>query len=188
MIRRFAIIALIALMLLPAGALAAGGSQVGLGAGTGAGSTVTVTPLSTDEVHWLQYMREEEKLARDVYIALYAKWKMPIFSNIAVSEQKHMDAVKSLLDRYTIADPAVPQRGVFTNAKIQALYDTLMEMGLLSKKDALQVGVIIEETDIDDLTSALALTSHTDITRIYTNLREGSYGHLSAFTTQLAKY
>lgn len=182
MLRRYAIIALIALLVLPACALAAEGAQ------DAAGGTVAVAPLSADEMHWLQYMREEEKLARDVYLALYAKWKMPIFSNIAVSELNHMDAVKSLLDRYGIADPAVPQRGVFTNAKIQALYDSLMEKGILSKKDALQVGVIIEETDIDDLTSALALTSHPDITKVYTNLREGSYSHLSAFTTQLAKY
>ncbi len=63
-----------------------------------------------------------------------------------------------------------------------------MEKGDLSKKDALQVGVIIEETDLDDLNSALALTSHTDITNVYTNLRQGSYNHLSAFNSQLSKY
>jgi hypothetical protein len=186
MSRLYAVIALIALLVLPAGVLAAGGAQYGAGVGTG--STVTVAPLTADEVSWLQYMREEEKLARDVYLALYAKWKMPIFSNIASSEQKHMDAIKTLLGRYGIADPAADNGpGVFDNEKIQDLYSSLMEKGVLSKKDALEVGVIIEETDIDDLTSALELTSHTDITNTYTNLRLGSYNHLSAFKSQLAK-
>jgi hypothetical protein len=183
MSRLYAVIALIALLVLPAGVLAAGGAQ------HGTGGTVTVAPLTADEVSWLQYMREEEKLARDVYLALYAKWKMPIFSTIAASEQKHMDAVMALLDRYGIADPAAGNGpGVFDNEKIQGLYTSLMEKGVLSKKDALEVGVIIEVTDIDDLDEALAATSRTDITNTYTNLRQGSYNHLSAFDSQLAKY
>jgi hypothetical protein len=185
MSRLYAVITLCALLALPAGVLAAGGTQYG----AGTGGTVTVALLTADEVSWLQYMREEEKLARDVYLALYAKWKMPIFSTIAASEQKHMDATKALLDRYGVTDPAAGNGpGVFDNEEIQKLYSSLMEKGFLSKKDALEVGVIIEETDIDDLTSALGLTSHTDITITYTNLRLGSYNHLSAFNSQLAKY
>ena len=100
MLRRLAINALIALLLLPAAALAAGGARFGADAGTGAGSgAVGAAPLTADEVYWLQYMREEEKLARDVYLALYATWKMPVFSNIAASEQRHMDVVLTLLTR-----------------------------------------------------------------------------------------
>ncbi len=50
-------------------------------------------------------LREEEKLARDVYLYLYTHWNQWIFSNIAKSEQQHMDAVKGLLDKYDIEDP-----------------------------------------------------------------------------------
>lgn len=188
MVRRLAIIALIVLLLLPATALAAGGSRYGAGSGTGSGVVAAAT-LTADEVHWLQYMREEEKLARDVYLALYAKWKLPIFSNIAASEQKHMDAIRTLLARYGVADPAAGNGpGVYEDEEIQALYGTLMEKGVLSKKDALEVGVIIEETDIADLDEAIASTTHTDIRNVYTNLRTGSYNHLAAFTSQLSKY
>ena len=71
--------------------------------------------LTDSEKYWLTYMREEEKLARDVYIFLYDKWGSQIFNNISVSEQTHMDAIKTLLDRYGIPDPVADKGpGVFT--------------------------------------------------------------------------
>lgn len=189
MLRRYAIVALIALLALPAGALAAGGTHDEQSAGTGAGSAATVAPLSADEVLWLQYMREEEKLARDVYLALYAKWKRPVFSNIAASEQKHMDAVKTLLARYGIGDPAAGNGpGVFDNEKIQALSTTLMTKGALSEEDALEVGVLIEVTDIEDLGAAMLVTGLADVDRVYGHLLAGSYNHLNTFESQLALY
>ena len=160
----------------------------GLGGGTGTGSAVTAAPLIADEVHWLQYMREEEKLARDVYLALYAKWKLPVFSKIAASEQKHMDAIGTLLARYGVADPAAGNGpGVFDDETIQALSATLMKKGVLSMKDALEVGVIIEVTDIDDLDEVLGATTRMDIRNVYTNLRQGSVNHLAAFTSLLSR-
>jgi len=56
--------------------------------------------LSESEMQGLILMREEEKLARDVYTTLGEKWDLNIFINIAGSEQTHTDAVKYLLDRY----------------------------------------------------------------------------------------
>ena len=53
----------------------------------------------------LLYMREEEKLAHDVYVTLYDQWGLRIFSNISQSEQAHTDAVKTLLDRYELGGP-----------------------------------------------------------------------------------
>ena len=44
-------------------------------------------------------MREEEKLARDVYVALGDRWGLRVFENIARAEQRHMDAVVAQLDR-----------------------------------------------------------------------------------------
>ncbi len=69
-------------------------------------------PLSDDEKYWLSHMREEEKVARDVYKELYKVWGLTIFSNIASSEQKHMDAIKTLLDRYGLEDPAKDARSI----------------------------------------------------------------------------
>jgi len=142
--------------------------------------------LTEDEKAGLLQMREEEKLARDVYIKMYALYGKRIFSNIIESEQRHMDAVKGLLDRYDLADPATGNDvGVFTDPHIQDLYNELYAKGTLSLKDALEVGVIIEKMDIADLEKLLAETTKRDITRVYENLLAGSYNHLAAFEDKL---
>ncbi|MBL0226664.1 MAG: DUF2202 domain-containing protein [Geobacteraceae bacterium] len=64
--------------------------------------TVVTIPLSSTEAEMLTFMREEEKLARDVYIAMYQKWGAITFSNIAASEQQHMDTIKKMLDKYNL--------------------------------------------------------------------------------------
>jgi hypothetical protein len=141
--------------------------------------------LSAQEVADLQYMREEEKVARDVYITLYNKWRMPIFNNISASERQHMDSIKTMLTRYNVADPAKAEVGAFTNPKFQQMYDTLIAQGDVSPTEALKAGVTIEETDIQDLTQCLTHTTRPDIKQVYTNLRNASYNHLNAFTSQL---
>ncbi len=151
-------------------------------------STVQVTGLSEAEKASLIYMREEEKLARDVYLSLYNKWRMPIFKNIAMSEQKHMDAVKSLLTKYGVADPAAKTSvGKFTNTELQGLYNQLVKQGSVSREGALKVGVLIEEVDIRDLKAGIDSTKHSDIKNVYTNLLQGSKNHLSAFNKLLGK-
>jgi hypothetical protein len=128
------------------------------------------TPLTADEIAGLAYMREEEKVARDVYLALYDAWDSQVFSNIASSEQTHMDAVKTLLDRYGIADPAAGNDiGEFTNPDLQALYDELVALGQQSLADGYRVGALIEETDIQDLIEELETVEHSDIQRVTTS-------------------
>ncbi len=164
------------------------GNRQQCGECTGIAGTVEITPLSQDEIEGLTYMREEEKLARDVYLALYEKWDLRIFKNIAVSEQKHMDAVKTLLDRYDLMDPAEGKgQGVFDNEQLQDLYNYLMTQGSISVIEALNVGVTIEQTDIDDLEQEIDNATHNDIVRVYGNLLKGSQNHLAAFEANLAK-
>lgn len=143
-------------------------------------------PLSAAEEADLLFMREEEKLARDVYNAMYARWRQPIFRNIAASEQTHMNAILTLLNRYGLPDPAAGNApGVFTNPELQALYDELIARGNQSRVEALRVGVAIEEADIADLEASLTHTTHADIRMVYNNLLRASRNHLRAFTRQL---
>jgi hypothetical protein len=143
--------------------------------------------LSDQETAALLFMREEEKLARDVYIQMYQKWRLPIFKNISKSEQTHMDAIKALLDRYGLPDPAAGMSiGAFQNADLQKLYDDLLQVGMGSLKEALDVGLTIEEVDIEDLTEAIAVTTHKDIQRVCANLRQASLQHLGSFHKLLA--
>ena len=144
--------------------------------------------LSAEEIDSLIFMREEEKLARDVYLALYDLWGLNIFNNIAKSEQTHMDAVLRLLEMFDIPDPAdTSPAGVFENADLQDLYDDLVELGSQSLGDALKVGAAIEEIDILDLDEYLEIAQNSDIREVFTNLRKGSENHLRAFTSTLEK-
>jgi hypothetical protein len=165
---------------------------VSSGVGSVAAAPASVAPvavtstLSADEIAGLQFMREEEKLAHDVYVTFYQQYGVAIFNNIAGSEATHMASLKTLLDRYGIADPAAGQPiGVFTNPELQALYNQLIAQGNQSLNAALQVGVTIEQVDIRDLQTRLASTTHSDIKSVYNNLLRGSYNHLRAFTNQL---
>ncbi|MHB9033320.1 MAG: DUF2202 domain-containing protein [Anaerolineae bacterium] len=135
----------------------------------------------------LLYMREEEKLARDVYQAFYELWGQPTFANIAAGEQQHMDAMLTLLERYGLPDPAAgTAAGEFTNADLQSLYTALVAQGSQSLADALRVGAAIEEIDVRDLRAALTNTTRADIQQAYTNLELASGNHLRAFTRVLA--
>ena len=136
--------------------------------------------LTAVEEAGLLFMREEEKLARDVYLVLFDKWGLRVFENIAASEQRHMDAVLYLLGKYGLDDPALDP-GLFQDSDLQDLYDELVAKGEKSLVDAIEVGVLIEVTDIEDIKNLLGQTDKTDIIRVYTNLLEGSYSHLEAF-------
>ncbi len=141
--------------------------------------------ISQEEIEGLIFMREEEKLARDVYLTLYDRWGLRVFQNIASSEQKHTDSVKGLLDLYGIDDPVKDDApGVFTNPDLQALYEQLVAQGNASLTDALKVGTAIEEIDILDLQEYLAETDDQNISMVYDNLLHGSYNHLRAFVSQ----
>ena len=143
--------------------------------------------LSEAESKGLIFMREEEKLARDVNLTLYNLWGLRVFTNISKSEQTHMNAIKSLLDKYEITDPVVNNDvGVFTNSDLHTLFGTLKEQGSQSQVEALKVGALIEEIDIRDI--RLEIDEHVDsqdVIWVYENLLNGSYNHLRAFARNL---
>jgi hypothetical protein len=171
-----------------------GGNSHRNGVGTNRGgsgeqhSLPPVTPgeLSAAESAALTYMREEEKLAHDVYIVLYEKWGLRVFQNISQSEQTHTEAVKALLDRYGLPDPASSSAGVFANPDLQTLYNDLVARGSQSLAEAVKVGAAIEEIDILDLEKRLAGTDNADIQQVFNNLLNGSYNHLRAFSSNLS--
>jgi hypothetical protein len=146
-------------------------------------NAVPAGDLTTVEIEGLAFMREEEKLARDVYLTLYDQWNMPVFQNIANSEATHMDAILTLIERFGLDDPAAENGvGEFTNPDLQALYDQLVAQGSQSLADALKVGAAIEEIDILDLEEFIGQTDKDDIIMVYENLLKGSRNHLRSFT------
>jgi hypothetical protein len=142
--------------------------------------------LSDEQKQGLQLMREEEKLAHDVYSVLYEEWELPVFRNISNSESRHFDAVGYLLETYDVKDIAFSEPGKFQNQDIAALYETLVTKGTKSLQDALEVGAYIEEVDIKDLQEQLDLNPDETIAMVYGNLLRASGNHLRAFTGQLS--
>ncbi len=149
-------------------------------------AALPVATLTAEEVDGLVWMREEEKLAHDVYVTLGDTWGRQVFENISRAETTHMEAVRTLLDRYGIADPAAGQpAGVFTNPDLQTLYDDLVARGKTSLVDALTVGALIEDLDISDLRERA--TDTPDIALVYADLEHGSENHLRAFVRNLGR-
>ena len=145
-------------------------------------SRPVVVELTPEEEDGLLQMREEEKLARDVYLGLYDLWQLKVFQMIASSEQRHMDAVKTLLDKYGLEDPAAGDDvGTFSSPEMQELYEALMALGQISLEAALTVGATIEDLDIYDLRELLAEADNADLLKVYGNLVRGSENHLRAF-------
>ncbi|MCL1593065.1 MAG: DUF2202 domain-containing protein, partial [Actinomycetia bacterium] len=112
--------------------------------------------LSEAEVADILFMREEEKLAHDVYVTLGDVWGSQIFTNIARAETMHMDSVLTLIETYDLVDPVGDNPvGVFVEPTLQAMYDDLVTTGAESLSAAMSVGALIEEVDIEDLLSSI---------------------------------
>ena len=149
-------------------------------------NSIDKTSISQTEIDSIIWMREEEKLAKDVYTTLGQVWGLNIFTNISTAEQSHTDSVKTLIDRYGLIDPITDETiGVFQNETFSKLYQELVKQGSISLVEALKVGALIEELDIKDLQERTTTTP--DINLVFQNLERGSRNHLRAFTRQLSQ-
>ena len=163
--------------------LAAGAAGCGGDDGVPPGDPTT-DPLSAAERSALVFTREEEKLARDVYGALASNGQT--FVNIGDSEQRHMDAILTLLERYQVPDPAATTAvGEFVDPALQGLYRDLVAQGAPGSVDAFTVGCLIEELDLRDLDLARLDVTHADVDATYASLALGSRNHLRAFHGKL---
>lgn len=167
------------------------GGQGMMGAARGMGgfgkacdiSSLPTAELSDSEKSGILYMVEEEQMARDLYNAMFTKYGVQQFSNIAQSEQMHVDAVMQLVTRYNLTAPALTA-GKYSNATLQQTYDTLLAQGSKSLADALNMGGLVEETDINDLRTRMNDADNADIQFVYSNLLRASQNHLRAYANQ----
>ena len=150
-------------------------------------ASLPLEPLSEEEIDALNVMREEELLAKDVYELLYSLYNSQIFSNISESETQHALAVKTLLLKYELPDPAENHvAGVFVNPDLQEIYNQLVALGKTSLISAFTVGATIEDMDIYDLEYHIANdVDNLDILYVFENLVKGSRNHLRSFYLQL---
>lgn len=132
----------------------------------------------------LAYMYDEERLAKEVYLAIYAKQPVNQLTKIATkAEVRHIDAVKDLAVRYGVATP-YQRAGQYQTAHIQSLYNELYAKGIRSKRDALEVGCMVEVIDVEDLqkyTREAEQANAQDVVQTYNFLLKGTYNHYWAF-------
>ena len=149
-------------------------------------NSIDKATISQTEIDSIIWMREEEKLAKDVYTTLGQVWGINIFTNISSAEQTHTDSVKTLIDRYGLEDPITDETiGIFKNETFSKLYQDLVKQGSSSLVESLKVGALIEELDIKDLQERVTTTADIDL--VFQNLERGSRNHLRAFTRQLSQ-
>lgn len=165
--------------------LMAGGGHIAHDTTAASTTTVNTGTLNEEETEDLLFMREEEKLARDVYIFAFSQWGNTVFDNISESEQTHTDKILALLEKYNLEDPALESEGEFHNEELQELYYDLIGEVQNSEISALYVGTAIEEIDMLDIQHAIERTDNRDIRTVYENLLEGSKSHLIAFVKAL---
>lgn len=149
---------------------------------------VALIPLSQTEINDLKFLREEEKLAHDVYLFSFEKYQINIFNSISQSEQTHTESVLALLNKYGIVDPASAQIGIFNNQDLQALYTSLTAQASISLVEALKVGATVEDLDINDIDDFTVNTTKSDLLSVYNNLNCGSKNHIRSYSSQLAIY
>ncbi len=123
---------------------------------------VPAAALTDSEADGLACIREEERLAHDLYVVLY--------------------------DLYGLPDPAqgMPP-GEFSDPTLQALHGDLLPRGRESVEKALCVAALVEEADILALQERLAQTTQPHLTRAYQNLLQASGNHLRAFAMQIGR-
>jgi len=153
--------------------------------------------INNEQMYTLAYMWHEEKLAYDIYMKLNDIYPAKQLENIATkSEIKHIALVEDLVSWYDInvtnladysinysqEELAAMPMGVYAIDTIQSLYDTLYEKGSQTAQDALEVGCMVEVTDINDLDEDLKIAEENQaIIDTFTILRDGSYKHYWAF-------
>ncbi len=152
-----------------------------------------IVGLSNEEIAGLLFMREEEELARDLYLDIYEAKdaRLNTFKNISDNaETQHAEAIRVLLERYGIEDPSTGSRNTYTDPELQDLYNQLLNIAVGSDDlAALRVGALVEETDIRDINThkSRVSTQHQDIITTYDNLLCGSRNHLRAFAGQIER-
>lgn len=146
---------------------------------------IETSALTDSELASLLKMKEEEKLARDVYSVLSQKWGGQVFTNISAAENNHLNAIVLLLTSYGSTETSIGDAGIFADAEVQKLYNDLVAKASVSIDEAYKTGALIEEMDIKDLNEALGITTNENFVLVFENLLKGSRNHLRAFTLQL---
>jgi hypothetical protein len=145
-------------------------------------------PLSPSDRSTLLYVSEQEKLARDLYAALSETWRLDVFHTTSGSEDIHADALRTLLGRYKLPDPALGlSRGEFSREDLAERYDDLMARGRFSPVEALKAAASVEELEIEDMGARLLHVQAPEIQSVLESVVASDKHHLRSLVVALRK-
>jgi hypothetical protein len=142
-------------------------------------SAIEITPLLNIANNAEQYHINSVQLLVEKYITDFSDFTN-INSDVTQAMNLDMD--------YAIYPITELPSGEYNIDSINELYSSLMNKGMQSQQDALEVGCMVEVTDINDLNEDLALASESnasDVVTVFEYLRDGSYSHYWSFDSSL---
>jgi len=140
--------------------------------------------LTADEIEFIYAIREDEKVARDLYFSFFGTFGLKPFENIGKAEDNHIKATEKLFDYYEIDYPALSENGKFENAIRQKLFDSLLLKGT-PELEAFKVMAMLEESNIVEYGEVLKTIANPNIKIVIENLARASANHFKAAIRQI---
>jgi hypothetical protein len=140
--------------------------------------------LTADEIEFIFAVREDEKVARDMYFSFFGKFGLKPFENIGKAEDNHIKATEKLFDYYEIDYPTLSENGKFEDAIRQKLYDSLLLKGT-PELEAFKVMALLEESNIVEYGEVLKTIVNPNIKIVIENLAMASANHFKAAIRQI---
>lgn len=142
-------------------------------------------PLTADEIEFLFAMREDEKVAIDLYTAFATQYPTATqFSRIAAAEATHIAVAETVLGYYEVTYPALGAAGVFADAERQAQYQELLAKAT-TLQAAFEAMATLEEENIAAYKAVEANITNANLKLIVSNMIKASSNHLKAAVRQL---
>lgn len=149
----------------------------------------TVTdPLTTDEIEFIYAVREDEKLAHNLYIYFVTQYPTARqLANIGNAEINHITTIERVFTYYEIDFPTLGQPGVFTDENRQAIYTRLTAQGS-TLHEAYQVMAALEEENIVIYSKVASELTNPNLQLIINNLAQSSENHFKVLVNQITAW
>jgi hypothetical protein len=138
--------------------------------------------LTGSQAATLASLAEQQKLAQDLSAAFAEQYGAQIFERVAAAESRQLEAVRTVLERYQLADPTGGlAAGEFASPAGQARYDQLLADGSAGLAAALAAGQTLAQEQLTELETALDGTGPPELTMVYEHLLGATQRQLAAF-------
>lgn len=135
--------------------------------------------LDMDTLWRMQWMYDQEKLARDLSQELYDEWEEPNFANMVVTHQRHMNELEVTMRRYSLNPPAdTNEPGGYRDEQHVELFAELKRRAEEGPLEAVKAVAFLQELHIFEYRLHVELTAEKPVKDTFERLLAGSKNHL----------